>query len=151
HIGPAQAAYQEIELWRPLLRRFPQGEQKFVYWSFWPSTVVTANAARDLLQLLATDTTLREIMARTKIWATEEVILPTLIALLGYEVLANPCSYDYVKYRAPYTLPQIDAALARPEVFWLHPIPRRYDDPLRQRVREALGYRNSGVVAARAV
>src|SRR6516225_10745762 len=29
--GPAQTAFAEIELWRQYLRRFPQGEQKFVH------------------------------------------------------------------------------------------------------------------------
>jgi hypothetical protein len=144
HISPVQNAFQEIELWRPFLRRFPHGEQKFVHWSFWPSTIITEPAARDVTRLFATDTQLQQIMHKSKIWATEEVILPTAIALLGYEVTASPCSYDYVQYRVPYTLDQIEAALFRPDVFWLHPIPRRYDDPLRLRVREKLSdYRNA--------
>src|SRR5258706_7078451 len=46
-IGPVQVAFQEIDLWRPLLRRFPDGERKFAHWSFWPSTGFTADAARD--------------------------------------------------------------------------------------------------------
>ena len=49
----------------------------------------------------------QEIMTRSKIWATEEVILPTVTALLGHEIAANPCSYDFVKYRVPYTPAQI--------------------------------------------
>ncbi len=134
-VGPAVAALREVDLWRPWLRRFPAGEEKFVHWTFWPSTVFTADAARDLVQIFATDTQLQTIMRRTRIWATEEVILPTLVALLGYEIAANPCSYEYVRYRAPYSLSQIGVALAHPDVFWLHPIARRYDDPLRRHVR----------------
>jgi hypothetical protein len=142
HVGPAQAAFQEFELWRPLLQRFSNGEQKFPYWCFWPSTVFTADAARDLTRLFATDSQLQHIMQQSRIWATEEVILPTLTALLGYEIAANPCSYDYVQYRTNYTLAQVDAALARSDVFWMHPVPRRYDDHLRRRIREMLdGYR----------
>ena len=139
-LAPAQTAFREIELWRPYLRRFPQGEQKFVHWSFWPSTVFTDEAALNLTRLFATDHELRSIMSRSGIWATEELILPTLAALLGYEVDANPCSYDFVQYKANYTVAQIDEALNRKDVFWIHPIPRRYDDPLRKRIRQSLGY-----------
>jgi len=138
-IGPAQAAFNEVELWRPYLQRFPQGEQKFVHWSFWPSTVFTADAGRDLVRLFTTDPELHDRLARSRIWATEEIILPTLVALLGYEILLNPCSYDYVRYRACYSPTEIDAALGREDVFWVHPIPRRFDDGLRQRIRERLG------------
>jgi hypothetical protein len=136
-IAPAQAALQEIDLWRPFLQRFPDGESKFVHWSFWPSTVFTENAARDLTRLFASDEQLQDIISRSKIWATEEIILPTLTALLGYEIAANPCSYDYVKYRAVYSPGQIDELITRKDVYWVHPIPRRYDDPLRCRLRTA--------------
>ena len=139
-VGPAEAALKEIDLWRPFLRRFPHGEEKFVYWCFWPSTVFTADAARDLVPLFAADHELREILDRTRIWASEEVILPTLAALLGYEVAANPCSYEYVRYRAPYTLAQIDAAVSQPDVYWIHPVPRIYDDPIRKHIRERLSH-----------
>jgi hypothetical protein len=97
-VAPAQTAFKEIDLWRPYLRRFEKGEQRFLHWSFWPSTIFTADAARDLTRLFATDDELRALLAHTKMWATEEVILPTLVALLGYEIATNPCSYDYVKY-----------------------------------------------------
>ena len=118
-VGPAIAAYQEIDLWRPFLHRFPDGERKFVHWSFWPSTVFTAEAARDLVDLFRNDRQLREIMEQTRIWASEEVVLPTLVALLGYEIAPNPCSYDYVRYRMPYSLTEADVALSRPDVFWI--------------------------------
>lgn len=138
--GPAIAAFKEIELWRPLLRRFPDGETKFPYWSFWPSTVFTADAARDLTRLFKSDAQLAQIMQRTRIWASEEVILPTLVALLGYEIASNPCSYSHVKYRVSYTLAQIDAAMTTPDVFWVHPVWRRADDPLRKHIRAKLNH-----------
>ena len=122
-ISPAQTAHKEIDLWRPFLRRFPNGEQKFVCWSFWPSTVFTAEAARDLTLLFASDSMLREIMTRSRIWASEEIILPTLVSLLGYQILASPCSYEFVQYRKQYTLPQVKAAQSRNNIFWLHPVP----------------------------
>ncbi|HLH37272.1 MAG TPA: class I SAM-dependent methyltransferase [Alloacidobacterium sp.] len=138
--APAQTAFRELELWRPYLRRFPNGEQKFVHWSFWPSTVFTNAAAWELTRLFSTDRELTSIMSRSAIWATEELVLPTLLALLDYEIAANPCSSDYVKYKTDYTLSQIDAALNREDVFWVHPVPRRYDNSLRKRIRESLGY-----------
>lgn len=134
-VAPAVQALKEIELWRPFLRRFTDGEAKFVHWTFWPSTVFTADAARDLVELFSTDTQLREVMSRSKIWATEEIIFPTLVALLGYSIAANPCNYDYVKYRVRYSLRQLDEAFAHRDVFWMHPVPRKYGDALRKQIR----------------
>jgi predicted O-methyltransferase YrrM len=133
--GPAIVAHEELELWRPLLLRFPRGEQKFVHWSFWPSTVFTRDAARDLVDFFRNDSQLRAIMGQTKIWASEEIVLPTLAALLGYEIVPNPCSYDYVRYRVSYSLADADIALGRPDVFWMHPVPRQYNHPLRTHLR----------------
>jgi predicted O-methyltransferase YrrM len=134
-VQPARVAHAEIDLWRPFLRRFPDGESKFVHWGFWPSTVFTAGSARDLVRLFDEDEQLHRIFGETRIWATEEVVLPTLVALLGYRVVANPCSYDFVRYRTPYSVQQLEAALGRPDVFWAHPIPRRLEDPLRKHIR----------------
>jgi hypothetical protein len=138
-IGPAEVAYREIELWRPFLRRFKDGEKKFPWWSFWPSTVFTNEAAKELTTLFATDKMLQYIMSQTKIWASEEVILPSLVALLGYEVCCSPFSYDYVQYRKTYSVQQIGHAQARPDVYWIHPVPRRYDNILRDRIRNVFG------------
>jgi hypothetical protein len=130
-----RSAHAEFELWRPFLQRFPDGERKFPFWTYWPSTIVTAGAARDLVRLFAVDAELQAIMRATQIVVTEEVILPTLIALLGYEIRQNPCSYDIVKFRARYTPGEVDAALMRPDVFWIHPVARQYNDELRTRIR----------------
>jgi Glycosyl transferase family 2/Methyltransferase domain len=137
-IGPPQAAWRELELWAPFLRRFPDGESRFPHWTFWPATVFTRPAARDLLALWQ-DEQLQAILAKSAIWASEEVILPTLVALLGHQVLRSPCSYDLVQYRVNYTAAQLEAGMARPEVFWVHPVPRSYRDPLRTRLREHFG------------
>ncbi len=144
-VGPATSALRERELWRPLLERFPNGQRKFVHWSFWPATTFTRDAATALTQLAA-DRQLQEILARSKIWATEEVILPTLVALLGFDLVRSPCSYDFVQYRARFAPQQIDEALARNDVYWMHPIPRRYADPLRARLRTL--WRGYGAAAA---
>jgi len=105
------------------------------YWTFWPSTVFTSEAARELTLLFARDEQLNEIVRQSKIWATEEVILPTLVALLGYRIAANPCSYDFVKHRAKYVRDEITRAFEKSDVFWIHPITRNYNDPLRKYIR----------------
>src|SRR5262249_26546498 len=71
----------------------------------------------------------------SEIWATEEVILPTLTALLGFEIVKNPASYDFVQYRVAYSVAQIEQAMERNDCYWIHPVPRDYDNPIRQTVR----------------
>jgi predicted O-methyltransferase YrrM len=134
-IGPPAAAVEELEAWRPFLRRFDGGEEKFPHWTFWPATVFTEIAARELTTLFDRDRELQRLVAHTKIWATEEVILPTLVALVGLDVEQSPCSYDFVKYNARYLPRQVSVALGRSDVHWIHPVARRFDDVLRRRVR----------------
>lgn len=132
----AQRAYKEVELWTPLLDQFPNGRDQFVHWTFWPSTVFTHEAVRDLLQLFKKDEHLKRIMKHTQIWATEEVIFPTLTKLLGYQIAANPCQYDYVKYKVTYSEQDIGDALSQNQAYWVHPILRLYGDPIRQYIRQ---------------
>jgi hypothetical protein len=139
-IPPVVTAFEEFNLWRPFVRRFPDGEAKFVHWSFWPGTVFARAAALDLVDLVDGDPYLREILARSRIWASEEVVLPTLVALLGYEVAATPFSADFVRYQIPYTPGQVGEALGRPDVYWAHPIIRHYGDGLRRLIREHHGH-----------
>ena len=129
-------AYKEYDLWKPLLDSFSHSGINFVHWTFWPSTVFTYNAVRDLNELFLSSRPLQDIMKNTKIWATEEVILPTLVKLLGYEIVANPCSYDFVKYRKTYTIEEINYALNKTNAYWIHPIERRYDNPSRRYIRQ---------------
>jgi hypothetical protein len=137
-IGPPRAAWREFDLWAPFLQRFPGGESRFPHWTFWPTTVFSRAAAQDLVALWE-DEQLQGILAKSAIWASEEVILPTLVALLGHQVLRNPCADDLVQYRVSYSQAQVDAAMARRSVFWVHPVPRSYRDPLRSRLRTHFG------------
>lgn len=129
-------AYKEMALWQPFLDTFPNGHAAFVHWTFWPSTVFTYDAAKDLVRLFKENALLQEIMQKTKIWATEEVIFPTLVKLLGYEVVQNPCSYEYVKYKTTYTVNQAQQALQKSSVYWMHPVLRKINDPVRKYIRE---------------
>lgn len=132
----ALQAFKEYSLWKPLLQSFPDGENKFVHWTFWPSSVFTVNAVRDLVRLFQENELLKEIMKKTKIWATEEVIFPTLVRLLGYEIVQNPCSYDFVRYKKTYAIQDIETAFQKKEVYWMHPVCRNFNDPLRRVIRE---------------
>lgn len=135
-IYPAQLAYKEYDLWKPFLQEFPNGTDKFLHWTFWPASVFFADAAKELVRLFKTNKRLQDIMQRSGIWATEEIVLPTLVRLLGYEVVQNPCNGDFVKYKHPFSIQDMKAAIQRPETFWFHPVPRVYEDPLRQYARE---------------
>ena len=139
-------AFKEYHLWKPFLQNFPHGESKFLHWTFWPSTVFTKDAALDLVKLFKTNKQLQDIMQQTKIWATEEIILPTLTRLLGYEIALNPCSYNFVQYQKDYSPEDIYTAMNTPDAYWIHPVTRNYDDPIRRSIREKLNqYVNEAV------
>jgi hypothetical protein len=133
--GTPRAAYAELDLWRPFLRRFERGEAAFGHWTFWPGTVFTGAACAAITELVDREPALRSLLERTRIWATEEVVLPMLVALLGFETARAPGSPEFIRYGAPHTSEDVEAALARPDVFWMHPVARRLNDPARRRIR----------------
>jgi len=133
-------ALKEHELWKPLLDSYPDGDSKFVHWTFWPSTVLSYPAIRDLVILFRENELLQEIMRNTKMWATEEIVFPTLIRLLGYEIAENPCSYTFVQWRTVFTQQEIAVALDTKNVFWVHPVARQYDDVLRVFIRNRFNH-----------
>ena len=140
----ALQAFREYELWKPFISSFQNGEDKFVHWTFWPSTVFMADAARDLVKIFKENERLQQIMQCSRIWATEEVILPTLVRLLGYEIHANPCSYDFVRYKQGVSQLELDSALRRTDAYWVHPVARQFHDPLRTRVRRQFNQYQAG-------
>lgn len=140
----ALQAFSEYSLWEPFIKNFPDGESKFVHWTFWPSTVFTYDAVRDIVKLFKENSLLQHIMCHTKIWATEEVIFPTLVKLLGYEIVTNPCCHDVVKYKTLFSIPEFNQALTRPGAFWIHPVTRKYEDPLRRFIRLHFNNYDSG-------
>lgn len=134
-IHPAITAYSEIDLWQPLLNELPNGKDAFLYWTFWPSTVFTYKASVALTNLFRTNNHLKEILTKTKIWASEEIILPTLVIALGFSIVQNPCVYDYVKYKVVYTNEQIKTALEQKNTFWIHPVVRDIRNRNRAQIR----------------
>ena len=103
-IGPVRTFFGEMGLWHPFLNRFPRADEKLLYWTFWPSTVFTSEAARELIRFWDGSEELSRLLATSGLWATEEVLLPTLVALLGFEIAKNPAADAYVQY-----LPRIHA------------------------------------------
>lgn len=133
-IPPAATAQGERALWRPFLDRFDGGEAAFVHWTFWPGTVIGADCARAIAKLFG-DPQLRAILAASRLWATEEILFPTLARLLDYPVAQNPCRGDWTQYRRRWNEHDLDAARSDTSTFWMHPVNRALDDPLRRHLR----------------
>jgi hypothetical protein len=125
----------EIDLWRSFVERFEGDPGRFVRWSFWPATVFTYSAVQDIVKVAQYEPRLREILSLTRVHATEEVIFPTLVNLLGYEIQENPCNFQFIRYRVTYTPETLQLALRAPNAYWLHPVVRQYDEPLRKAMR----------------
>jgi methyltransferase family protein len=134
-LTPAIGAWQELPLWLPLLRRFADGESQFPRWAAWPGSVFTSDAARDLVHWFDGDAQLREVVEQSRVWAKEQIVFPTLTALLGYRVLASPGSSEFIKSEVTYDPSDAQAALADENAYWIHPVARRYDDASRGAVR----------------
>jgi hypothetical protein len=132
----ANLALQEKELWLPLLERFPRRRDSFPRFSYWPGTVITGAAAAAVCGL-RDDAILADILERTSIEATEEVVIPTLAALCGYEVVARPWNDEWLRWGVPLGPSDVAAALADPACFWLHPVERHTDDPARVYLRRS--------------
>lgn len=128
-------ALKEYELWEPFLNEFVNGKERFVHWTFWPSSVFTKSAAIDIVDVFNHNTALQEILQRTSIFATEEIVFPTLVKLLGYDILASPCDYKYVKYKVKFYPRDFARSIHKEEAYWMHPIDRNYHDSLRKEIR----------------
>ena len=136
----ASMAWREFDLWRPFLRRFARGEQSWPTWTFWPATVLTREAVTDVVEL-AGDLQLSALLSRTRLWATEELVVPTLVALRGHQVARTPFCDDLVRFRVSWTVDHLTSSSQQTDCFWVHPVPRRLDHPVRTWLRNrADGY-----------
>jgi hypothetical protein len=55
--------------------------------------------------------------------------------LLGFEVKLNPCSQQLVRYAVQCSPDELREAKTQANIFWIHPVARKYDDPIRAQVR----------------
>jgi hypothetical protein len=135
-IDPPTTARAERDLWHPILATLPGGPAVYPQWTFWPSTVVTRAASDTLVSLFERDD-VKQARQCTHVLATEEILVPTLVRAAGFETAPSPESFAYVKFRHDYSEQDVRTAMATPGSYWMHPIPRRYDHPLRRAIRGA--------------
>lgn len=137
----ARRAHAELPAWRPLLERFPRWQRSFVHYSFWPSLVLSGRAVDELLRWTDSDAgdAPDRLLAASRITAAAELLVPTLVHLLGWELRASPANYRHCHWRQPLTEVDVLAAVAEPDVYWLHPVPRTLADPVRSLVRALHG------------
>jgi hypothetical protein len=151
-ITSAILAWQERALWQPILDRFPNGEKQFPRWAVWPGTVFTAEAARELVAWFERDAELRHVVSASRVCQKEQILFPTLTALLGFDVIASPDSCSYVKHQVSYDPEDAESALATEGAFWMHPVARRYDDASRSVIRARFDqYRHPGSTRSRPI
>ncbi len=136
---PERAALEEAGAWRPFLAKYADGIYRFPQWTFWPGAVFSRQAAQAILALLDGNLYLRALIGRSRIVATEEVILPTLVDLLGFDLVRTPFDETCLRFKARYTPDALEESLAVLDRFWMHPVPREMDHPLRASLREHQG------------
>ncbi len=129
------AALREHHLWRRLHARFGQPRLDSIHWTFWPGTIFAREARRALLELVRRDGEIRDILDQTTMWASEEVLLPTLVALLGFGIGRNPTDLSLVRWRPSIESAELPGAASASEAFWLHPVPRELNHRTRVAIR----------------
>lgn len=132
---PERTALEEAGAWRPFLENYTDGTYRFPQWTFWPGAMFTRQAAQAVLSLLDGNLYLRALIGRSRMFATEEVILPTLVELLGYDLVRTPFDETCLRFKTQYILDALKESFEAPDRFWMHPVPRESDDPLRASIR----------------
>ncbi len=140
---PQFTALNELQSWGPFLGKFDRGSgyrysglNHFPKWSFWPAVAFSRQAAQATLTLYDSDLYLRALLGRTQIFAAEEVIFPTLLSLLGFDLVRTPFDEKYVRFQTIYSVDTLEESLQLPDCFWMHPVPRDMNDPVRMRLRQ---------------
>jgi hypothetical protein len=131
----ARRGHEELALWRPFLDQFPGWEDRFVQYSFWPSMVLAGRAVPDLVRWADADPGFEAVLAESRITAVIELLLPTLLVLLGWEIRPSPASFRHCHWREALTVEEVRRALTEPDCFWIHPVPRMPGDAVRTLVR----------------
>lgn len=140
---PQYTALLELKAWVPFLMKFTNGSDHhfsglshYPKWTFWPGTVFSRQAATAILNLLDTNIYLRALIGRSQIFATEEIVFPTLVSLLGFDLVQTPFDETCLRFQTRYSVDTLEESLRLPDRFWMHPVPRDMEDPLRVRLRE---------------
>lgn len=140
---PQLTAFSELQSWMPFLTKFEGGSgcrfnglSHFPKWSFWPAAAFSRRAAETLLTLYDSDLYLRALLGRTRMFAPEEVIFPTLLSLLGLDLVRTPWDEKCVRFQTRYSVDTLEESLQLPDCVWMHPVPRDMSDPLRAHLRK---------------
>ena len=140
---PQYTAFLELKAWVPFLMKFTTGSgyhfnglSHYPKWTFWPGAVFSRQAATAVLSLLDSNIYLRTLIGRSQIFATEEIIFPTLISLLGFDLVQTPFDETCLRFKTKYSVDTLEQSLSTPDRFWMHPIPRDMSDPLRTHLRQ---------------
>lgn len=132
---PSRDAMREADRWRPVFGSLRALDAHWGKWTFWPGTVFSSDGLRALIERWDTDATLRDIVAQTEMGVTEEIIPPSLISAMGFALVSNPANRVYLRYKTPLSLAEVEDAIATDDGWWLHPVLRRFNDPVRMMVR----------------
>lgn len=133
---PQRTALTEFGHWRPFLEKYGDALDRFPLWTFWPGAVFSRRACHGILGLLENSPLLCALVRRSRIHATEEVILPTLVDALGFDLVQTPLDEACLRFRARYSVDTLEESLRLPGRFWMHPVPRDMNDPLRTHLRQ---------------
>ncbi len=139
---PQYTALNELKAWMPFLMKFTHGSEHhfsglshYPKWTFWPGTVFSRQAATAILNLLDTNIYLRALIGRSQIFATEEIVFPTLVSLLGFDLVQTPFDETCLRFKTRYSVDTLEESLRLSNRFWMHPVPRDMNDPLRAHLR----------------
>jgi hypothetical protein len=147
HINyPQETAWAELHDWMPFLSQWVGGVSMFDTWTFWPATTFGREASRGIVRLFDSDPFLRRALNGSRIFATEEVVLPVLVRLLGFEIVKTPFNFDSVRFQPNFGVDDLTRFLACEQNVWIHTVRREMDDPIRARIRLAHGNYERGTL-----
>ncbi len=126
--------HREWTLWESYMKGFSRYAKAFVRSTFWPGTVISRDAAQKVAREIRSPIVM-DILKSSKAWATEECILPTISYLMGYDEYINPCNRDWCTFRNTWTENDLSEARNNLSAFYMHPVPRVIDNPLRVAIR----------------
>lgn len=132
--------HAEWPIWQRYFERFPNHNDAFVRTTFWPGTVISADAARAIVKEFKNEV-LQNTLSQSHVWATEEILIPTISYLLGYKEILNPCDRTWCTFRTPWSSRNIIEALEAPNAYYIHPISTSPENEMRKLVKDCLnGY-----------
>lgn len=139
-IGQNSLVQQEFDLWHPFLKQYQLEPSGNFYNCFWPGTIFFRDLCEGLVNTYDKDSNFKLLWHNTQLFCTEENFLITAAHALGFPLHKSPLNYDYIKWRQQFTIQELRQVILKPDAFWVHPIPREVNHPLRRLIAEHRGY-----------